>query len=257
MLPSASAEAIWLVPSSRAWPGSSRTRSGRGILRAHRPRQGAVDRQSGGTHPAESRAGQAFDRAGLEIGIAVMRHAVDEAAGQRLRDQVTEAQAVATHRRQIEVIEDVERLVGDLVVGGDVVQATIATRLFLQDARAIPRQIGGCQDPAAADAGALDRGRDRALVEATFPVFGDAPEGPCQVGAVEPVAGADRARGLGRQTAAQQPARDLRQLPDLRQTVGYGQLQRPGDGDPGFSGGDRGLHHLRQRQPAEHRVGVA
>jgi hypothetical protein len=83
-------------------PGASATRAGRGASASKgQGSAGATGRGSARSRRspaararAEAGARQSADRRALEIGIAVVRHAVDEAAGQRLGDEMAEGGGV-------------------------------------------------------------------------------------------------------------------------------------------------------------------
>ena len=76
-------------------------------------------------------------------------------------------------------------------------------RPLLEDSRVIGPEILGRQNAARSGAGALDRRRDRAFIEAALTLGSDAPQRARQIGAVQPVV------DIGRQAVAQQPPRDL------------------------------------------------
>src|SRR5580698_8909995 len=105
---------------------------------------------------------------------------------------MAETQTVAPQALKIVSVENVQCLIGHLVVGGDVAEAAIVSRALLEDSRAIGREILGRQNTAGSGAGALDRRRDRPFIEAALALGSDAPQRACQIGAVQPIVGIAR-----------------------------------------------------------------
>src|ERR1700757_2805796 len=98
---------------------------------------------------------------------------------------MAETQTVAPQALKIVSVENVQCLIGHLVVGGDVAEAAIVGRALLEDSRVIVARILGCQYAARSGAGALDRRRDRAFIEAALALGSDEPQRARQIGAVQ------------------------------------------------------------------------
>src|ERR1700721_2265633 len=105
---------------------------------------------------------------------------------------MAETQTVSPKALKVESVENVQCLIGHLVVGSDVAKAAIVGRALLEDSRVIGPEIFGRQNTARSGAGALDRHRDRPFIEAALAVGSDAPERARQIDAVQPVVGIGR-----------------------------------------------------------------
>ncbi len=116
------------------------------ITGLHRPGSGAVAADRCGPLLRELPAGKAAKRRRHPVRIAVVSHVVDKRARQGLGEQVIVAGAAGTELGQLQLVEDVEGLIADLVVGGDIRVVPVGGWLFGQHLGAVILKISCRQD---------------------------------------------------------------------------------------------------------------
>ena len=113
------------------------------------------------------------DWARAEVGIAVVKHVVDEGVAHRLRHQVSVLAALQARGGQVEAAQDVQRLVADGIAGRGVADAAVPRSCFDSDLRLVGGEVVGREDAAAYLRLSFDRLGDPAAVEACGSVAAD------------------------------------------------------------------------------------
>ena len=185
-----------------------------------------------------------------------MGHRVGEGERERLGDEVTVLVAVGAISREIEALQHIERLVGDLVVAGDVFVAAVAQWRLVQGAGPVGGEIIPAENPPGAAHVAFDGGRDAASIEAARTLARDEAQGAGEGAGVESI-GLRLPASAGKAPARHEDG--ARRFAELRPrySIHHPETVGIGEGNTGVGRFDGRSQHLLQRQPPVVRLCLA
>ena len=188
-----------------------------------------------------------------EIGIAEQRGAVGERELHRLRDPVQARGGARAERREIEALQDPERLEQDHAARRgrrerDHLEAAVAAAQRRPQLRGVGREVGAGDETAALRLVLGDRRADLAPVERALPLRRELAQRAREIGLAQPPAGLGarpRRRELDPQRLVAEPRREPGCAQALQHARVVGADREALLGEP-----DRGLHHARERERA-------